>query len=192
MNITIEKLEDSTNNEVLSKSVQDKLLDLLYIFPNGPLAFHPKINDLMFTSTNLGKIRTKEDHIKIRWLHRSLSKYYNNDIYERVLTLLELSGLEKENKYRGSYPPWEPNFNSKLLKIAQNTYKELFKEEVDIKIIHGGLEATLLIDKIPEIEAIAFGANSKGLHSPDERLEIKSVERTWIFLKHLLNKIDTF
>ena len=190
MNISIEKLEDSTINEVLSKNVQNKLLDLLYIFPNGPLAFHPKINDLMFTSTNLGKIRTKDDHIKIRWLHRSLSKYYNNDIYEQILTLLELSGLEKENKYRGSYPPWEPDFNSKLLKIAQNTYKELFKEEVDIKIIHGGLEATLLVDKIPEIEAIAFGANSKGLHSPDERLEVKSVERTWNFLKHLLNKID--
>ena len=190
MNISIEKLEDSTNNEVLSKNVQNKLLDLLYIFPNGPLAFHPKINGLMFTSTNLGKIRTKDDHIKIRWLHRSLSKYYNNDIYEQILTLLELSGLEKENKYRGSYPPWEPDFNSKLLKIAKNTYKELFKEEVDIKIIHGGLEATLLVDKIPEIEAIAFGANSKGLHSPDERLEVKSVERTWNFLKHLLNKID--
>jgi len=190
MNISIEKLEDSTNNEVLSKNVQDKLLDLLYIFPTGPIAFHPKIKDLMFTSTNLGKIRTKDDHIKIRWLHRSLSKYYNNDIYEQILTLLELSGLEKENKYRGSYPPWKPDFNSKLLKIAQNTYKELFKEEVDIKIIHGGLEATLFIDKIPEIEAIAFGANSKGLHSPDERLEVKSVERTWIFLKHLLNKVD--
>ncbi|TKJ16672.1 MAG: hypothetical protein CEE43_19510 [Promethearchaeota archaeon Loki_b32] len=190
MNIKIEKLDSFTNNEVLSKIVQDKLLDLLYIFPNGPIAFHPKINNLMFTSTNLGKIRTKDDHIKIRWLHRSLSKYYNNDIYEQILTLLEFSGLEKENKYRGSYPPWKPDFNSKLLKIAQNSYKELFNEEVDIKIIHGGLEATLLIDKIPEIDAIAFGANSKGLHSPDERLEIKSVERTWIFLKHLLNKID--
>ena len=192
MDISIVKFENFSSNEVLSKNVQDKLLDLLYIFPNGPIAFHPKIKDLMFTSTNLGKIRTKEDHIKIRWLHRSLSKYYNKDIYEQVMTLIELSGLEKENKFRGSYPPWEPNFNSELLKIAQNSYKELFKEEVDLKIIHGGLEATLLIDKIPEIEAIAFGANSKGLHSPDERLEVKSVERTWNFLKHLLKKIDQF
>ena len=96
-----------------------------------------------------------------------------------------------EHKYRGSYPPWEPDFNSTLLKIAQETYKDVNKEEAEIKIIHGGLEATLLIDKIPGIEAIAFGANSKGLHSPDERLEIKSVERTWNFLIHLLKKLDT-
>jgi dipeptidase D len=87
-----------------------------------------------------------------------------------------------KHKYRDSYPPWEPNFKSKLLKIAQETYKDLYKEESAIKIIHGGLEATLLIDKIPGIDAIAFGANSKQLHSPDERLEIKSVDRTWNFL----------
>ena len=144
----------------------------------------------MFTSTNLGKIGTREDHIKIRWLHRSLSSYYNNDIYEKILRILDLSGLEMEQKYRDSYPPWEPNFKSKLLKIAQKTYKDLYKEEPAIKIIHGGLEATLLIDKIPGIDAIAFGANSKQLHSPDERLEIKSVDRTWNFLIRLLRNLE--
>jgi dipeptidase D len=183
-------IDNLTKNEIISKNVQKKLLDLLYIFPNGPIAFHPKYKELMFTSTNLGKMRTKEDHIKLRWLHRSLSKYFNNDIYNQVLKLLDLSGLDMENTYRGSYPPWEPNFNSKLLKIAQGTYQELFREEAEIKIIHGGLEATLLIDKIPGVDAIAFGANSKGLHSPDERLEIKSVERTWNFLLNLLKKLD--
>ncbi|NVM19886.1 MAG: M20/M25/M40 family metallo-hydrolase, partial [Candidatus Lokiarchaeota archaeon] len=117
-------------------------------------------------------------------------KYYNNDIYEQILSLLDLSGLEMENVFRGSYPPWEPDFNSKLLKIAQKTYKDLYNEEINLIIIHGGLEATLLIDKIPGIQAIAFGANSKGLHSPNERLEIKSVERTWNFLINLLKKLD--
>jgi dipeptidase D len=190
MSITVDKLADFSSNETFSKTVQDKLLDLLYIFPNGPIAFHPRIKDLMFTSTNLGKIRTREDHIKLRWLHRSLSKYYNNVIYEQIIALLQLSGLEMENTYRGSYPPWEPDFSSKLLKIAQDAYKELYKEEAQTKIIHGGLEATLLIDKIPGIEAIAFGANSKGLHSPDERLEINSVERTWNFLLNLLKKLE--
>ncbi|MFW9875381.1 MAG: beta-Ala-His dipeptidase, partial [Candidatus Thorarchaeota archaeon] len=167
MNISIDNPIDFSNNEVLDNNVQDKLLDFLYAVPNGPIAFHPKIKGLMFTSTNLGKIRTKEDHIKIRWLHRSLSKYYLSDIYEKIIALLDLSGLEKENTFRGSYPPWEANFNSKLLQIAQQVYKELYNEQSKIRIIHGGLEATILIDKIPGIEAIAFGANTKQLHSPD-------------------------
>ncbi|MFX1349826.1 MAG: beta-Ala-His dipeptidase [Promethearchaeota archaeon] len=192
MNILMDKIKDFSSNETFSKELQDKLLDLLYIFPNGPIAFHPSIKSLMFTSTNLGIIRTKEDYIKIRWLHRSLSKYYNNDIYEQVIALLNLSGLEMENKFRGSYPPWAANFNSEFLKIAQETYKGLFNEDLDIKITHGGLEATILIDKIPGIEAIAFGATSKGLHSPDERLEIKSVEKTWNFLINLLKKLDSY
>jgi dipeptidase D len=190
MAVDFKKIENFTNYEIISENVQKKLLDLLYIFPNGPIAFHPKYKNLMFTSTNLGKIRTRDDHIKLRWLHRSLSKYYNNDIYNQVLKLLDLSGLEMENTYRGNYPPWKPNLNSKLLKIAQDTYQELFKEEAGMKIIHGGLEATFLIDKIPGVDAIAFGANSKGIHSPDERLEIKSVERTWKFITNLLKKLD--
>jgi dipeptidase D len=190
MYIKVEKLRDFPSNESISKNVQNKLLDLLYIFPNGPIAFHPTIKDLMFTSTNLGKVKTKEDHIKLRWLHRSLSKYYNNKTYKQIIALLEISGLEAENTYRGSYPPWEPQFDSKLLKIAQDTYKKLFKEEAKTKIIHGGLEATLLKDKIPGIDAISFGANSKNLHSPDERLEIKSIERIWNFLLNLLKKLD--
>ncbi|MFX1379830.1 MAG: beta-Ala-His dipeptidase [Promethearchaeota archaeon] len=190
MDIKIETLDDFSNNEIISKNVQDKLLDLLYIFPNGPIVYHPKIKNLMFTSTNLGKIRTKEDHIKFRWLHRSLSKYHNHSTYNQIIALLKLSKLELENTFRGSYPPWEPNFNSTLLKIAQEAYKESFQEEIGIRIIHGGLEATLLIDKISGIDAIAFGANSKGLHSPDERLEIESVERTWIFLLVLLKRLN--
>ncbi|UCC20360.1 MAG: beta-Ala-His dipeptidase [Promethearchaeota archaeon] len=190
MNISVNEMSDVSSNEVLPKNIQNKLLDLLYTFPNGPITFHPKVNDLMFTSTNLGKIRTKDDHIKIRWLHRSLSRYYLYDIYDKMIALLNLSCLEKEDKFRGSYPPWEANFNSNLLKIAQETYKELYKEEPKIVIIHGGLEATLLINKIPGVDAIAFGANTEQLHSPDERLEIKSVERTWNFLTRLLRKLD--
>ncbi len=189
MEISIKKLEGFSSNKVFPKSVQDKLLNLLYIFPNGPIAYHPKIKDLMFTSTNLGKIRTKEDHIKLRWLHRSLSEYYNYDIYEQILSLLELSGLKKENTFRNSYPPWEPNFNSKLLKIAKDCNRKLYKEEIDIKIVHGGLEATLLINKIPKIDAIAFGAYLEAPHSPDERLKIKSVEKAWNFLIYLLQNL---
>ncbi|KKN21212.1 hypothetical protein LCGC14_0927680 [marine sediment metagenome] len=190
MNVSIEPLENFQSNEVLSEQVQDKILDLLYIIPNGPVAMHPKIKNLMFTSTNLGKIRTKEDYIKIRWLHRSLSKYYNKDICEKIIALLKLSNLEMENTIRGSYPPWEPDFNSKLLTIAKDVYKELFKEEIKILIIHGGLESTLLINRIPAIEAIAFGGKIRGLHSPGERLEVKSVERTWNYLIHLLKKLN--
>ena len=79
---------------------------------------------------------------------------------------------------------------AKLLKIAQDAYKELFDEEISINISHGGLESTILIDKIPGIDAVAFGARSKGLHSPDERLAVKSVEKTWNFLIHLLKKLN--
>ncbi len=190
MIISFEEIKKYSSNESLSKNVQDKLLNFLLALPNGPINMHPTTENLMFTSTNLGKIRTREDHIKLRWLHRSLSKHYNRKICQKIITLLDLSGLNRKDEYRGSYPPWEPNLNSKLLKIAKDAYKELFDEDLQNNISHGGLEATLLIDKIPGIEAIAFGARSKGLHSPDERLAVDSVEKTWNFLIFLLKKLS--
>ena len=89
MSISLENLENYSSNEALSKNVQDKLLDILYSLPNGLIAMHPTIENLMFTSTNIGKIRTREDHVKLRWLHRSLSKYYNRDICEKITTLCQ-------------------------------------------------------------------------------------------------------
>ena len=190
MDFTVNKLNNHTDNRVLLKDIQDKLLILLFLIPSGPLSMHPKIEDLAFSSTNLGAIKTKEKYIKIRMLHRSFSKFYNEEICEKVFALMKISGLEIEMIIRGSYPPWVTNFNSNLLKVAKTAYKETFKREANIAAIHGGLETTLLINHFPELEAIAIGPTNKHLHSPDEILYINSVERTWNFLLNLLKKLD--
>ena len=190
MDFSVEKLEEHSDYEVLSKNFQDKLFTTLNLIPSGLISMHPKIERLAFSSTNLGVIRTKKDYIKIRMLHRSFSKYYNEEICEKVFTLLKMSGLETERIVRGSYPPWSPDFNSKILKIAKTAYKDTFNKEPKIRAVHGGLEATLLIDRFPGIEAIAIGPTSKRLHSPDERLHIRSVERVWNFLLNLIKKLD--
>ncbi len=190
MDFSVERLEDYRDYEVLSQNFQEKLLATLNLIPSGLISMHPKIERLAFSSTNLGVIRTKKDYIKIRMLHRSFSKYYNEEICEKVFTLLKMSGLETERIVRSSYPPWSPNFDSKILKIAKTAYKDTFNKEPKIRAVHGGLEATILIDRFPGIEAIAIGPTTKGLHSPDERLHIESVERVWNFLLNLLKKLD--
>ncbi len=190
MDFTVDKLNNHIDNQVLPKNVQDKLLILLFLIPSGALSMHPKIENLAFSSTNLGVIKTKKNYITIRMLHRSFSKFYNEEICEKIFALMKISGLEIERIIRGSYPPWTPNFNSNLLKIARTAYKDTFNKEPNIKAIHGGLEATLLINHFPGLEAIAIGPTNKYLHSPDEILNINSVEKTWNFLLNLLKQLD--
>lgn len=190
MKISIEELEDQNVDTIFSGKIQGKLLDLLYILPSGPLSIHPNIKAYAFASTNIGILKTEREHIRIRMLHRSFNKYYNTSTCEQVLTLLKMSGLDMETTITGMYPPWEPKFDSKLLNIAKSAHKELFKAEPRIILIQGGLECTLLINLNPNMEAIAMGPTTADVHSPNERLHVKSVENTWNFLLNILKKLD--
>ncbi|MFX1312198.1 MAG: beta-Ala-His dipeptidase [Promethearchaeota archaeon] len=190
MQILIDEIEAHPEDTVFSKEEQSKLLNILYIMPSGPISIHPKVRTYAFTSTNLGIIKTEKDHIKIRMLHRSFSEYYNVNICEKVNVLLEMSDLEITKRITGSYPPWTPKSNYKLLNLAKETYKELFNKEAIVIFIQGGLESTLLIGINPEIEAIAIGPTAKDIHSPNESLQVKSIENIWRFLTNILKKLD--
>ncbi|MBY8992429.1 MAG: beta-Ala-His dipeptidase [Candidatus Lokiarchaeota archaeon] len=190
MRFSIEEVDTGDIDTVFSKDIQGTLLDLLYIIPSGPLSTHPKIRVFALASTNIGIIKTEKDYIRIRMLHRSFSKYYNENTCEQIITLLQMSGLDMERKITGGYPPWEPKFDSKLLKVAKKTYMKLFKQEASIIMIQGGLEPTFLINLNPKMEAIAIGPTASNVHSPNERLYVDSVENTWKFLTNILKKLD--
>ena len=189
LDISIEQLEDFHYTKVLSKKVQDKLLDMMYLIPNGPISMHSQIKDLVFTSSNLATIKTKENDIIIEISQRSLSEYFKNVIWEKTRTLFDLSGLKINIKKDSDYPGWTPNFQSKLLAKCKETYFELFNENIKIKAIHAGLECGILKKKFPQMEMISIGPRNKGAHSPDERLLIKSIEKVWNILISLLRKL---
>ena len=87
---------------------------------------------------------------------------------------------------KGQYPGWKPNMKSEILKVACDTYKQLFGEDAKIKAIHAGLECGLFLEKAPHLDMISFGPTMRGVHSPDERLDIASTGRWWQHLQLLL------
>jgi len=189
LDITLEKLENSRVNEVFTQKIQDNLLNILYTIPDGPLSMHPQIRDLVFTSSNLAVIKTEEERIQLRLSQRSLSEYFKIVIWEKVLALLNLTGLGIEIIIDSDYPGWTPDFNSKLLKITKDVYQELYGEKIEVKAIHAGLECGILKEKFPQMEMISIGPKNIGAHSPDERISVPSVEKIWEFVLSLLKKL---
>ena len=190
LRISIQEQENYSNNNVFTKKIQDNILNIIYTLPNGPLSMHPKITGLVFTSSNLGVIRTDEEKIEIKLSQRSLSEYFKIIIWEKVVSLFKLTGLEMDIIIDSDYPGWQPNFNSNLLKLTQEAFKEQFKKEIEVKAIHAGLECGILKKKYPDMEMISIGPNNVGAHSPDERVSTKSVEKIWKFLLALLEKLN--
>jgi dipeptidase D len=99
-----------------------------------------------------------------------------------VRSVFELGGAETQSN--DGYPGWKPNPQSKILKIAMDSYKRLFGEDAKIKAIHAGLECGLFLAKYPSLDMISFGPTIKEVHSPDEKIHIPSVEKFW---KHLID-----
>ncbi|NTW21440.1 MAG: aminoacyl-histidine dipeptidase, partial [Nostocales cyanobacterium W4_Combined_metabat2_030] len=87
------------------------------------------------------------------------------------------------------YPGWTPNTNSEILNITKNAYKKLFGVDPVVRAIHAGLECGLIGEKFPGMDMISYGPDLKGVHSPDERIEIASVEKFWDFTLEILKNV---
>ncbi|MFX1461784.1 MAG: beta-Ala-His dipeptidase [Promethearchaeota archaeon] len=190
LEISIKKLENYSNKKVFSNKFQDRILNIIYLIPFGPLSMHPQIKGLVFNSTNLGTIKTRDSDIEIKISQRSLSEYFKTVIWENVKALFDLSNLDFNFKIDSDYPGWTPNFESNILAKCDETYEDLFNEKIVVKAIHAGLECGILKKKFPQMDMIAIGPINEAAHSPDERLLIKSVEKVWKFIIALLKNLS--
>jgi dipeptidase D len=188
--IAVEKLEDNMDNAVFEKEFQEKLLDILYLMPHGPILMHPEIKGLVHTSTNFASISTEKNQIKLITMQRSFTESCNTETYEKIRALFKLSGIDAKLKYIEAYGAWSPEFNFKLLDLSKEAYKDLYKEDPIITAFHVGYECGIFRNKFPDLQMIVIGPNIVGNHSPNERIHVQSVEKTWKFLINLLKRIQ--
>jgi len=104
-----------------------------------------------------------------------------------VAAAFELAGAEVE--IGEGYPGWKPNPNSQLLKVAVEQYRKLFGKEPIVRGIHAGLECGLFSEKYPGLDMVSFGPTLRGVHSPDEKLEIATVDMVWRHLLAILENV---
>ena len=166
----------------IEPAVANNLLRALHAVFNGVFAMSQDVPGLVETSSNLASVkRTADDTILVTTSQRSSIISARENVSDAVRAAFELAGAVVTTK--GRYPGWKPNMKSGILKVACDTYKQLFGEEAKIKAIHAGLECGLFLEKAPHLDMISFGPTLRGVHSPDERLHIASTERWW---RHLL------
>lgn len=174
--ITLQKLEQSPDKVLQSKD-QHNLLNSLYACPHGVIAYSQTIPGFVETSTNLASVRMKEGHFLIATSQRSSIESAKVDAANMVRAVFELAGANV--RHTDGYPGWTPNPNSKIREITENAYNQLFGMSPKVKAIHAGLECGIIGHKYPGMDMISYGPTIKGAHSPDERIEIASVQKFW-------------
>lgn len=174
--------------KVIEPAVMNKIVLSILGCPNGVLEMSRTMPGLVETSTNLASVKMpNESEIVVTLSQRSSVESVKWAAAQSVGAVFTLAGGEV--KHGEGYPGWEPNPDSALVAATVECYKELFTTEPKVRAIHAGLECGLFLEKYPQLDMVSFGPTLRGVHSPDERLEIASVDKFWRLLTALLEKL---
>ena len=179
---------EEARKEAIDKDTTKRLLQALYAVPHGVYAMSQDIPGLVETSTNMASVKMKPNHIiRLETSQRSSTASAKTDIARMVRTVFEMAGAKVS--HGDGYPGWKPNPHSEILEIAAASYKRLFGVDAKVKAIHAGLECGLFLDKYPTLDMISFGPTLQGVHSPDERMLIPTVQKFWDHLLDILKNV---
>ncbi|KMW73293.1 aminoacyl-histidine dipeptidase [Photorhabdus luminescens subsp. luminescens] len=186
-NLTVLLEEVETNIQALTDDCQNRFISLLNSAPNGVIRMSDVIKGVVETSLNVGVVAMEQDKVNIICLIRSLIDSGKSYVIGMLSSLAKLSKAEISAK--GDYPGWQPDANSPVMHLVQETYQQLFDKTPNIMVIHAGLECGLFKKPYPDMDMVSIGPTITGAHSPDEQVHIKSVGQYWQLLTAVLKAI---
>jgi dipeptidase D len=186
--LTVELMpEETLPKQVMDEISQKTLLDMLLAIPHGVETMSYDIPGLVETSNNLATVSTEAPTVTVGTSSRSSSSHALQTVRDRIRAVAELAGAAVEENE--PYPGWKPNLDSELIAVAKNVGKRIFGEEPELKAIHAGLECGIIGEKYPGMDMISFGPHIEHPHSPEERINVPSVDKFWQFLRAMLEEL---
>lgn len=182
--LNVEIVETDAAPNCMSAADTANITTALQAVYNGVFAMSRTIDGLVETSTSLARVQIKDGEFVTQSLQRSSVDSAKMDVAYTVGAPLQLIGCDVE--HAGEYPGWEPNPTSEIKDVLERVYKERFKEAPHVTAIHAGLECGIIGERYPGLDMISFGPTIKNPHSPDEKVEIASVQKFWGFLLEVL------
>ena len=182
-------MESADAAPVLPQNVSTKIVQALQAVDNGVFAMcqDEEISWLVETSNNVASVETKENEIKVVASQRSNVMSALDNQAATIKAVFQLAGAEVVQGE--GYPAWKMNPNSKMTALAVESYKKLFGKAPKVLGIHAGLECGLFSEKYPNLDMVSFGPTLRGVHSPDERLLIPTVQMVWDHLLDILKNV---
>ena len=177
----------------MPEDVQDFLIHAVTLCPHGVYRMIPEMPDIVETSNNLAMIGTKvisdqQSAVSVCCLARSNVESRKEELASIIQSAFSLAGADVQ--FSGAYPGWQPNFKSSLLKTMKEVYEKEFGTSPRIVTIHAGLECGIIGANYPNMEMISFGPTIEHPHSPDERVNIATVQKFYKFVTAALKQLS--
>lgn len=173
--VTLESI--AMPDSLIDRQTQYNLLNALFACAHGVLAMSREIPNFVETSTNLASVKMDGKQIHIATSQRSSVESAKLAAAQKIESTFRMIGAHVS--HGDGYPSWTPNPDSRVLKVAVDVYRRMYGKEPVVRAIHAGLECGLIGEKYPRMDMISYGPTLRGVHSPDERIEIKTVQMFW-------------
>ncbi len=185
--LTVEMTKIELPQLIIDGETQKNLLNVLLACAHGVLAMSREIPNFVETSTNLASIKMDDKQIHIATSQRSSVESAKMAAAQKIEATFRMIGAHVT--HGDGYPGWTPNPTSRVLKVGVETYKKMFGHDPIVRAIHAGLECGLIGEKYPKMDMISYGPTLRGVHSPDERIEIKTVQMFWDLTLQILKNL---
>ncbi len=182
-------MESAEAVKVMPKAVSRNIILALQGVDNGVYSMcqDEALAWMVETSSNIASVITGEGSVDIVASQRSNVMSNLENECNTVKAVFELAGAEVSQS--DGYPAWKMNPDSKLTKVVVDSYKRLFGKDPIVKGIHAGLECGLFSERYPNLDMVSFGPTLRGVHTPDERLLIPTVQMVWDHLLDILKNV---
>ena len=172
---------------IIPEEIQDCLINAVEACVNGPQSMLQDFPGTVESSSNLALITAKEGAISVRFLVRSSSESRKMWVASAIESVFSLAGARVE--FDASYNGWQPNIQSHILEVMSKVFEEYYGQKPEVQVMHAGLECGIIQGVMPDMDMISVGPELQSPHSPDERIHIESVARTWEVLVKVLERV---
>ena len=172
----------------IQNSVMLRAVKAMLACPSGVIRMSRTMEGLTETSINMAIVRTEKGKVTIHSLMRSAVDSAKAALAQRVRCIFEMAEADQV-VFKGGYSGWTPKLDTQANKVMMEQYQKVYGKPMKIMATHGGLECAIMGAKYPNWEMVSIGPTIKYPHSPDEKVNIASVARTWEYLKAVLANI---
>lgn len=185
--ISFKAVKTDLPKTLIPEEIQDSLINAVVGCQNGVISMLSDFVGTVETSSNLASVKSKEGLVEVKMLPRSSSEQRKHEISSSLESVFALAGAKVD--IESGYPGWKPNAQSKTLDTMSAIHKELFGREAIVQVVHAGLECGIILSSTPGLDIVSFGPTIMNPHSPDEYVEIDTVERFYHFLTTTLERL---
>ena len=187
--LSINPARQNDVTQALDAASSGSVIDLLNGLPHGVHRYSAEFEGIVETSNNLAKVSLNNEKgcLVVLTSQRSFKVSCRDELTEQIHAVATLAGAHAKNSL--GYPAWQPQKKSALLELCQKLYQELMGQDAVVEVIHAGLECGIIESKCPGMDMISLGPTIENPHSPQERVDVESVDKVWAFLVELLARL---